>query len=70
MAHMEQSATGEWFLSDPWSIEDIQDVRPELDKDQALKVLEAMANYYDANIGINWEYISDIAYTLYPMEDA
>jgi len=69
MAYMEKDPqSGKWYLADVWHIEDIQDVRPELDKDQALKVLEAMAKNYDASIGINWEYISDISHTLYPVE--
>ena len=69
MAHMQQDVTGIWYLADIWHIEDIQDIRPELDRSQALEVLRAMSDNFDANIGINWEYISDISYTLYPQED-
>ena len=66
MAHMKQTETGEWYLSDDWHIEDVQSVRPDLDEDQCLEVLDTMANRFDANDGINWDVIRYTADNLYP----
>jgi hypothetical protein len=66
MAHMKQTETGVWYLSDDWHIEDVQSVRPDLDEDQCIHVLEIMASDFDANNGINWDVISYTADNLYP----
>jgi hypothetical protein len=69
MAHMEQNEKGNWFLVDNWHIDDVKNVRPDLDDDQCIHVLEIMADDYDANNGINWDVIRDTAYNLFPIED-
>jgi len=66
MAHMKQTETGAWYLSDDWYIEDVQNVRPDLDDAQCTGVLEALARGFDANDGINWEVIEYTADRLYP----
>ncbi len=66
MAHMKQTETGEWYLSDDWHIEDVQNVRPDLDEDQCIHVLEIMESNFDANEGINWDVIRYTADNLYP----
>jgi len=66
---MEKDLQGNWFLSDPWHIEDIQDVRPDLTEAQALHVLIAMSDNFDANNGINWDYINDMASSLFPIDE-
>jgi hypothetical protein len=69
MAHMKQTETGVWYLSDDWHIEDVQSVRPDLDEDQCIHVLEIMAGDFDANNGINWVVIEYTADVLYPTEE-
>lgn len=54
-------------LSDPnwlaswWSVQDVQDERPDLTDEQAREVLAIIDRRHDANIGINWQFIRDIA---------
>lgn len=67
MAHMEKHrVTGEWFLRDDWHVEDVFNVRPDLNEEQAIDVLEALEDGFDANVGINWEVIEYTADKLYP----
>jgi len=61
---------GKMVLRDEWSVQDIQDTREDLTYEQAAEVLKVMAENYDANNGINWEFISECAYELYPNEEA
>ena len=49
------------WLASWWSIEDVQYQRPDLDDDQAREVLRLVDRRHDANIGINWDFIRDIA---------
>ena len=70
MAHMAQTEAGVWYLTDDWHIEDVQNVRPDLDDDQCIRVLEVIADSFDANNGINWDVIEYFAHTLFPdLED-
>jgi hypothetical protein len=70
MAHMEQNKDGDWYLADSWHIEDVQSVRPDLDDDQCIHVLEVVADGFDANNGINWDVIEYTASMLFPdLED-
>lgn len=66
MAHMAQTETGVWYLTDDWHIDDIKNVRPDLDDDQCIHVLEVMADDFDANNGINWDVIEYTAEQLFP----
>lgn len=67
MAHMEKNkVTGEWYLRDDWYAEDVMKVRPDLNVDQAIEVLCALEDGFDANNGINWEVIEYTADSLYP----
>ncbi len=38
-----------------WSIEDVQEIRPDLTDEQAWDVLQAVLRHHNATIGINWE---------------
>ena len=38
-----------------WSVEDVQEVRPDLTDDQAWEVLQRAHRQHDATIGINWD---------------
>lgn len=69
MAHMQQNEAGEWYLADDWHIDDVKEVRPDLDDDQCIGVLEAVSHAFDANNGINWITIEYIADMLYPEEN-
>lgn len=59
------------MLTDPdwvaiwWGIEDVYEMRPDLDSNQAQKVLQVLEHDHDASIGANWETIEDIAQELY-----
>lgn len=49
-----------------WSVEDVQWVCPDLDKEQAWEVLEHAELHHDPTIGINWDTFTDAADVLYP----
>lgn len=49
-----------------WSVEDVQEVRPDLDEEKAWKVLQACKSNHDANDGISWITIEEAADHLYP----
>lgn len=51
-----------------WCVDDVQDVRPDLDDDQALEVLEFVKDNHDATIGVTWETLQYAADLLYPEE--
>jgi hypothetical protein len=63
---MKQTEAGVWYLTDDWHIEDVQNVRPDLDDDQCIHVLEVIADSFDANNGINWDVIEYTANSLFP----
>ena len=56
-------------LQDPWSVEDVQNQRPDLNHEQSVEVLALIAHNFDANIGINWDVIDSAAEYLYPEEE-
>lgn len=53
-----------------WSIEDVLSVRPDLDEDQAWRVLQQCGNAHDCEMGFNWLFIEVVADDLYPANDA
>ena len=53
-------------ISIEWCIEDVQNVREDLNDQQAWEVLLAVWGRHDAEIGINWDYIEAVADDLYP----
>ena len=48
-----------------WSVEDVQEVRPDLDADRAWEVLEVAKDSHQADIGINWSVLESHAEMLY-----
>jgi hypothetical protein len=52
-----------------WCIEDVQDIRPDLDPDQAMEVLKRCRRRYDAGLGLNWEILDYHADDLFPDPD-
>lgn len=55
-------------ISIVWSIEDVQEVRPDLNDAQAYEVLKRVEEDHDASIGVNWEVLDIVADILYPKE--
>jgi len=53
-------------ISISWNIEDVQEVRPDLNGAQAWEVLRAADQKYDASIGLNWDLLEYYANTLFP----
>ena len=45
-------------IADIWSVEDVIEIRPDLNRQQAMKVLQLCANTHDANFGITWDTLS------------
>ncbi len=48
-----------------WSIEDVQQVRPDLTDDQAWQVLLEVDRRHDAEHGINWQSLEFVAEQLF-----
>jgi hypothetical protein len=48
-----------------WGIEDVQEVRPDLNDDQAWQVLQAVERRLDSQYGMNWDTIEIIADELF-----
>lgn len=48
-----------------WSIEDVQQVRPDLTDDQAWQVLLEVDRHHDAELGINWLTLEILAEELF-----
>ncbi len=44
-----------------WSIEDVQELRPDLTADQAWEVLQEVDRQHNADAGINWQTLEDAA---------
>jgi len=49
-----------------WSVEDVQEVRPDLDDEQSMEVLYRVLKKHDASIGVSWDVIEFWADELYP----
>jgi len=48
-----------------WSIEDVQEVRPDLSDDQAWDVLQLVRKRHDATLGVTWETLEYSAQCLF-----
>jgi hypothetical protein len=48
-----------------WGVDDVQKLRPDLDDDQAWKVLQAVDDHLDCNVGITCESVEMVADDLY-----
>ena len=49
-----------------WGIGDIQSIRPDLDCEQSMQVLQYAKDKHDANKGINWNVLEIRADELFP----
>jgi hypothetical protein len=52
-----------------WSIEDVQEVRPDLNDEQAGEVLSRVEDIHDCNCGITWDTLSIVADDMFPEAD-
>jgi len=48
-----------------WTIEDVQEMRPELGDDQAWEVLQIVSRRHDATLGVTWETLECVAQDLF-----
>jgi hypothetical protein len=53
-----------------WSIDDIQEVRPDLTDDQAWQVLQCCHDKHDGELGLTWTTIEIVADDLFPEPSA
>jgi len=53
-------------IASVWSIEDVQNIRPDLNDDQAWEVLEHVGRKHDAEWGICWTTLETVADDLFP----
>ncbi len=51
-----------------WGYEDVLEVAPHLNKEQAINVLHYAKRKHDANEGINWTVLECFADILYPQD--
>lgn len=51
-----------------WSVDDVksEDIRPDLDDDEALNVLNCVIDKHDATIGVTWTTLAYFANGMYP----
>ena len=55
-------------ISIVWCIDDVKEVRPDLDDEQAWDVLQVVKDNHDATMGISWDTLEYAADHLYPVE--
>lgn len=48
-----------------WSIEDVQAIRPNLTREEAMQVLRAVQENHDASAGVSWDTLRDAARDLH-----
>jgi len=48
-----------------WHTDDVKSIRPDLDDDQCMKVLNKVSRNHDAQIGVNWDVLEFWADELY-----
>lgn len=49
-----------------WGVDDVQDIRPDLDEAQCWDVLQSAGRHHDAERGINWTVLEATAAIMYP----
>ena len=54
------------YITITWHVDDVQSVRPDLTREQAMDVLQRVDRNYDACIGISWQVIQSTADYMYP----
>jgi hypothetical protein len=59
---------GDKSISVKWSTDDVKSIRPDLSDEQCYMVLIHAKNKHNAEIGINWFVLKNIADDLYPID--
>jgi hypothetical protein len=49
-----------------WGVDDVQAIRPDLDRDQAWQVLQEARDRHDGELGFNWLLLETVAGNLFP----
>lgn len=49
-----------------WKVEDVKNIRPDLNDHQCMHVLEVVCRNHNPEIGVNWMTLEYCAETLYP----
>jgi hypothetical protein len=52
-----------------WGVEDVQEVRRDLTKQQCREVLREVLHDHNADIGVNWETLKETADHMFPDEE-
>jgi len=52
-----------------WGTEDVQNVRPDLNDDQAWEVLQECNRRHDCEVGFTWEMMNILADDMFPVPD-
>jgi len=52
-----------------WDIDDVKSIRPHLNDEQAMEVLENVKRKHDAELGVTWQTLEIWADELFPEED-
>jgi hypothetical protein len=52
-----------------WSVEDVQSIRPDLDREQSWEVLQACQRYHDCEHGLTWMSLKMMADNLFPHQE-
>jgi hypothetical protein len=63
---LDELLAGNSQIAHVWGTDDVRQLRPDLDDDQAWDVLQAVADRLDCNFGITWNTLEMIAHELYP----
>jgi hypothetical protein len=53
-----------------WSVEDVQSIRPDLDREQSWEVLQACKRYHDCEHGLTWDTLSWMADHLFSPKES
>jgi len=51
-----------------WSVDDVDDARPDLTDEQKMSVLEEVSDHHDASWGVTWDTLKDTADILFPAD--
>lgn len=68
-AYRRALAVDEDTIALEWWIGDVQEVRPDLDDEQARAVLARVLSNHDATIGVTWDTLEIVAHELYPQAE-
>lgn len=68
MTHLTPALTPAREIAVVWSVEDVQEIRPDLTDEQAWQVLQFCERHHDAGDGINWHAIDFAAEHLFGPE--